>query len=97
MKQKKPKKATKAEETYIRDMERVSVLDLVEQGKAKILSFDEYPEPLRRFIARERALIQVRLSRNLLRDLESRSRKLGVPMDVLAKRLIVQGLKRRTG
>lgn len=97
MKRHPVKRATKVEEAIIRDIERVSVFDLVDQGKAELLSLDEYPEPLRRFIARERALIRVKLSRNLIRDLDSRSRKLGVPMDVLAKRLIVQGLKRRTG
>ena len=59
---KHPKRATQDEITYIRHLERESAFDLVERGRARILAFEQYPEPLRRFLKRERIMVHVKLS-----------------------------------
>jgi len=46
--------ATKSELQYIHAMEERSSLTLLEAGEAETLSPSEYPEPLRRFLTRER-------------------------------------------
>jgi len=50
----KIKRATKSELKYIRGMEKRSALSMVDAGEAEALSPSEYPQPLRRFLARER-------------------------------------------
>jgi hypothetical protein len=92
-----PRKATNWERDYIRQMERVSAFEMVDRGQAKILSFQEYPEPLKRFIRRERVMVHVRLPVLVKRKLEERSRETGIPMDELARRWIVQGIQRDAG
>ena len=92
-----PRKATKAELAYIRDMERTSVFDLLDQGKAKILSPEEYPEPLKRFLAHEEKTLHLELGKSLKQRLKTRSRETGVPVERLARRWIQQGLKRGAG
>jgi hypothetical protein len=97
MKTRRVKRATPAELACIRDIERVSAFDLVDQGKAKILTPDEYPEPIKRFMARRRTILNIRLSPALKRKLQARSRRTGVPEDELARKWIEEGVKRDVG
>lgn len=90
-------KATKLEESIIREIERSSAFELLERGRAKLLSPREYPEPIKRFLKRERLMVHVKLTPSIKRKLEARSRKAGVPVDVLARRCIEQGLMRNAG
>ncbi len=55
MKRRVVQRATKAELECIKDIERHPPLELLAAGRARILSPAEYPEPVRRFLARERA------------------------------------------
>ncbi|MFH0983075.1 MAG: hypothetical protein V2A79_16270 [Planctomycetota bacterium] len=91
------KHATRGEHAYIRGLERTSAFELVDRGRARILTPEEYPEPLKRFLARERTLLHVKLSAVTKRKLEARSRQSGVPMDELARAWIEQGLTRDAG
>jgi hypothetical protein len=50
----KPKKSTKAEEAYIRDLKRNGTFATLDRGEAQLLSPKQHPEPVKRFIARER-------------------------------------------
>lgn len=97
MTRKLAKRVTKAERDYIKDLKKRSGLDLVATGRARILAPAEYPEPLRRFLARERTTMRVRLPAALKRKLEARSRQTGVPAEELARRWIAQGLAREVG
>lgn len=92
-----PKRATKGELEYVRDLERRSGFDLVDRGGGKILTPREYPEPLKRFLRRERMMVHVRLSAAAKRKLEARSRQTGVPVDDLARAWIEQGIERDAG
>jgi hypothetical protein len=47
------KKNTAAEQAYVRDLERVGPLAKVQRREAKVLSVSQYPQPLKRFLARE--------------------------------------------
>jgi hypothetical protein len=49
----KPRKSTKAEKAYIRDLKRVSTFAKLDRGEAQILSPKNYPAPVKRFLARE--------------------------------------------
>ena len=97
MKHRRIKRATPAELAYIRDMERVSALDLLDQGRAQLLTPQEYPEPIKRFLARERRMLHVRVSPAIKRRLEAHSRRRGVAVDKLARRWIEEGMKRDAG
>ena len=97
MTRKLPKPATKGERAYIQDLERTSAFDLVDRGRGRILSGEEYPEPLKRFLNRERTMIHLKLSAALKRKLEARSRQTGVPVDELARGWIAQGVERDAG
>ncbi len=97
MKTRRTKHATAAELACIRDIERVSAFDLVDQGKAKILTPDEYPEPIKRFMARRRNVLNIHLSAALKRKLQARSRQRGIPEDKLALQWIEEGAKRDVG
>ncbi len=92
-----PKRATKGERVYVRELERTSAFDLVDCGRGKILSPDEYPEPLKRFLRRERAMVHIKLSSATKRKLEACSRQTGVPVDQLARGWIEQGIERDAG
>ena len=96
MKTRRPRKTTKWEEAYIRDLERTSAFELLDQGKARILSPDEYPEPLKRFLAREQSMVHLRLSPTRKRRLDALSRKRGVPAETLVQRWIDEHLRRET-
>ncbi len=96
MTRKLPRRATKAERAYVHDLERRSAFDLVDRGRGRILSANEYPEPLKRFLNRERTMIHVKLSAALKRRLEARSRQTGLSVDELARGLIQEGIKRDT-
>lgn len=90
----RPKRATQDEIAYIRQVERESAFDLIEQGRARILAREDYPEPLRRFLERERTIVHVKLSTATKRKLEARSRRTGLPVEELAKQWIEQGVRR---
>ena len=47
-----PKKQTRAEDAYVRDMARTSALKKVDRGLAHLVPAEELPEPLKRFAAR---------------------------------------------
>src|SRR5438094_6554381 len=97
MRKRKLPRATKAELAYIQDMRRTSAFDLVDQGKAKILSPSEYPEPIKRFLARERRMVHIQLPISLKSKLEQRSRRRGVPAEKLARIWIEEKLRRTAG
>lgn len=86
--------ATKGERAYVRKLERTSAFDLVDCGRGKILSAREYPEPLKRFLKRERTMVHVKLSSATKRRLQACSRQTGVPVDELARGWIEQGIER---
>jgi len=52
MTRRKPRKNTTEEDRFVQDLERTSVFDLVDRGHAHILSPEEYPEPVKRFLSR---------------------------------------------
>ena len=89
------KKNTAAEQAYVRDLERCGPLEKVERGQAKLLAAPEYPEPLRRFLARERRVLRVPLSPSAKKRLEQLSRATGTSIDQLARRWVEQGLARQ--
>lgn len=88
------KKNTSAEQAYIRDLERNGPLERVERGQSKILSPTDYPEPIKRFLARHRSVLQVRLSAPAKKKLERLSRATGIDIDKLARRWVEQGIAR---
>jgi hypothetical protein len=70
---------------------------MVDEGRAKVLSLAEYPEPLRRFLRRERSMVHIKLSPAARRKLEAQSRKIGLPPAELARRWIEKNLRRLAG
>src|SRR5688500_19932993 len=97
MPRKMPQRATKAERAYIQDLEHASAFDLADSGRAQVLTPHHFPEPLKRFLNRERTMIHVRLTPAIKRKLEARSRQKGVPIDELARRWIENGVNRDAG
>jgi hypothetical protein len=97
MKHRRTRTSTHAERRYVNDMHRSSALERVYKGRASVLRVDELPEPLSRFLARERTMLHLRLSRAMKRKLESLSRNSGISVDELARRWIEQGLSRDAG
>ena len=91
------KKNTPAEEAYVRDLERIGPLEKVERGEARLLSEDEYPEPIRRFLSRERRTVRVTLSSAAKKRLDQFSRNKGVRPDKLARLWVEQALAREAG
>lgn len=91
------KKQTRAEEAYVQDMARRSALERVERGEAMILRPDELPEPLKRFVARERSAVHIRLPAAARRRLLSLSQAKGVSAEELARQWVQQGLAREAG
>jgi len=87
---------TKAEDAYVRDMGQVSAFDKLDAGEAAVLAPDDYPEPIRRFLQRERSVVRIRLSANARRKLDRLSRRRGVAADKLARKWIEAGLARET-
>ena len=69
-------------------------LKLVDAGKAKILDAKEYPEPLKRFSARERSIVHVRLPAAVRRRPQLLSQAKGVGVEELARQWVEQGLAR---
>jgi len=55
----------KAEDAYVRDMARVSAFDKLDAGEAAVLTPDDYPEPIRRFLQRERSIVRILRSMTL--------------------------------
>jgi hypothetical protein len=88
------KKNTAAEDAYVRDLERCGSLQKVERGEAQILAPSEYPEPLRRFLLRQRSMLHLHLSKATRKKLEQMSRATGLAIDELALRWVEQGIAR---
>ena len=91
------KKNTSAETAFIRDLERIGPLEKAERGESQVLTVSEYPEPLKRFLTRQRGLLQVHLSAAAKKKLERLSRATGVDVDELARRWVEQGIARAAG
>jgi hypothetical protein len=75
-------------------MERHSSLAEPESGRARILAPSEYPEPLKRFLSRQRRVLHLELSPSSRKKLEQFSRDTGIPAGKLALRWVEQGIKR---
>jgi hypothetical protein len=88
------KKNTSAEQAYIRDLECTGPLQRVERGESRILPASEYPEPLKRFLARQRSTLNVHLSASAKKKLERLSRATGIDVNELARRWVEQGIAR---
>lgn len=97
MNRKPVKRSTKGELAYVQRLQRISAFDLVERADARVLPERDYPEPLRRFLDRERTMLHLKLPAALKRKLEARSRRTGVPLPQLARGLIEQGIEREAG
>jgi hypothetical protein len=93
----KPKKITRAEEAYIRDLKRSGTFAKLDRGEAQILTPDEYPEPVKRFLARERNTLRIKLSSSSKRKLDALSRARGTPTDRLARKWVEERLTREAG
>jgi hypothetical protein len=91
------KKNTAAEEAYVRDIDRCGPLEKVERGEARILAPREYPEPIKRFLNRERRTVRVKLSPAAKTRLDRISRDRGIGPDELARRWVEQALAREAG
>lgn len=96
MSQRFPKRATKAERAYTDEMRRHSAFDLVDRGQAQVLIPNDYPEPLKRFLMRERRTLHIPVSAAMKRKLEQRSKETGVSVEELARTWIREGMKRHT-
>jgi len=93
----KPKKNTKAEDAYIRDLERTGTFEKADLGEAQLLSPNEYPEPVKRFLARERRMVHIRLSAASKRKLDAVSRAKRTPTEQLARKWVEERLTREAG
>ena len=62
-----------------------------------MLAEDEYPEPVLRFLRRERRMVHVRLSLAAKRRLEALSRARGLAAEELARRWMEQAISRDAG
>ena len=91
------KRSTRAEQAYIRELERTPAFELVDRGRGQVVPADQYPVPLKRFLARARTTIHVRLSSAIKRKLDARSQRTGLPVQELARRWIEQGIDRDAG
>jgi hypothetical protein len=97
MKRAKPPRATKAELAAIREIERTSAFEKLDRGEAEIVHPRDYPEPMKRFLARERAMLHIRLSARTRRKVEAVSARVGVPPEKLAARWIEERSRREAG
>ena len=94
MRVRRPKRATRSELAAMADIDERSAFELLDGGMAQRVDREDYPEPLRRFLERERVMVHVKLSAVAKRRLDERSRRSGVPVDELARRWIEQGIRR---
>ena len=92
-----PKKNTAAEQMYVRDLQRCGPLEKVELAEASLLDLSEYPQPLKRFLQRERRVLRVVLSSSEKKRLDQLSRATGTSADQLARRWVEQALAREAG
>jgi len=93
----KAKKTTKAEEAYIRDLKRSGTFEKLDRGEAQLLAPEEYPEPVKRFLAREQNTLRIKLSSASKRKLDALSRAKKTPMDKLARKWVEERLTREAG
>jgi hypothetical protein len=91
------RKATKTEEAIIRDIAKVSAFELVDRGRARILTPRECPAPIKRFLRRERLMVHIKLTPAIKRKLDARSKRIGISVDALARKWIEQALIRDAG
>jgi hypothetical protein len=91
------KAMTKAEADYIADLERDPPLARLERGASKILQPRDYPEPIKRFLARERLMVHVKLPADARRKLDAISRARGMTASELARRWLERSLEREAG
>jgi len=87
------KRNSAAEDAFVKDLEKNPTLRKVERGSTRMLSEQEYPEPIRRFLARERRTIRLKLTANAKKRLEQMSLATGVPAEELARRWVERGLR----
>jgi hypothetical protein len=97
MNRKLPKRMTKGEAAYIRALSETSAFDSVDRGRARILPLEGYPEPLKRFLMREKTMVHVKLSLTFKRKLERCSRRTGMSVEEQARRWIEQAIARDAG
>ena len=97
MKRPRSPRATKAELAAIRDIERTSAFEKLDRGEARIVHPRDYPEPMKRFLAREHAMLHIKLSPRLRKKIETLSAQKGVTPDELALRWIEECSKREAG
>ena len=97
MKAKVPRKATREEEAYIRDLAGKSAFEKLDRGEAQIVKSEELPEPLKKLIRRVRTTVHIQLPPPARRRLEALSRANGVPADELARRWVEEALAREAG
>jgi hypothetical protein len=71
-------RATKAELAIIRDIEKASAFEKLDRGEAEIVQPRDYPDPLKRFRAREKAILYIKLSPRLRKKLEKLSTRQGL-------------------
>lgn len=90
-------RATKAELAYIRRVESASVSDRLKRGDLEIVHPRDYPEPMKRFLARERAMLHIKLSSRLRKKIEALSAREGLSPDELARRWIEERSRREAG
>lgn len=86
---------TAAEDAYVRDLEKSGPLASVAAGRARILRPSEYPEPLKRLLAREKKLLRIPVSAGTRRKLEQHSRANGVQVEQMARTLLERQLARK--
>ena len=93
----KAKKANKAEEAYIRDLKSSGTFEKLDRGEAQLLAPEEYPEPVKQFLAREQNALRIKLSSASKRKLDALSRAKKTPMDQLARKWVEERLTREAG
>src|SRR4051794_7693324 len=81
-------------ESAIRDLKRHGTFAKLDRGEAQLLTPDEYPEPVKRFLAREQNTMRIKLSSSTKRKLDALSRARGTPTDQLARRWVEERLTR---
>ena len=88
---------TKAEAEYVADLTRDPPLARVGRGASQVLRQREYPEPIKRFLSRERLTVHVKLPAKARRKLDAVSRAKGLTPAQLARQWLERNLEREAG
>jgi hypothetical protein len=88
------KEMTKAEAEYVADLTRDPSLARVERGASEVLTPRDYPEPVKRFLARERLMVHIKLPARARRKLDELSRAKGMTPAQLARQWLESNLER---